>query len=265
MDYQNGKIYRIVCNKTGLQYVGSTTQPLCKRLSYHKKDYKKWLNKQKAFVTSYKIIENSDYDIVLIENYKCDTKEELHKRERYYIETLECVNKNIPTRTKKEYREANKEQITEKYKIFYEENKEKICNQKLKYYTENKEKLNKQNREYRAANRDTVIEKRRAYNDANKEKIQKQRKEYIEANKEALKNYRKEYREANKAKISSSQKLYNEVNKDKIKEKRKEYREANKDKFKLKTTCECGRIYLYCSKARHLRSEKHIKFIEEKK
>ena len=82
MDYQNGKIYRIVCNKTGLQYVGSTTQPLCKRLSYHRRGYTHWSKTKTNYTWSYKVLENSDYDIVLIENYKCDTKEELYKRER---------------------------------------------------------------------------------------------------------------------------------------------------------------------------------------
>eukprot|EP00952_Eustigmatos_sp_NYUAD-ZCMA_P009908 40808-Eustigmatos_ZCMA.PRE.1 len=59
------------------------------------------------YVTSYKVIESGDYDIVLIEDFPCDNKEQLHARERHYIETLECVNKVIPNRTSAEYYQAN--------------------------------------------------------------------------------------------------------------------------------------------------------------
>ena len=62
-------------------------------------------------MTSLQIFDNNNYDIILIENYPCERKDELHARERYYIESLKCVNKVIPTRTDREYVEANKEKI----------------------------------------------------------------------------------------------------------------------------------------------------------
>ena len=43
VNYANGKIYRIVCNTTGKQYIGSTTRPLSERLNGHKKDLDKYL------------------------------------------------------------------------------------------------------------------------------------------------------------------------------------------------------------------------------
>ena len=61
-------------------------------------------------------------------------------------------------------------------------------------------------------------------------------------------------------------KIYRDNNKDKKKEMGKKYRELNKDKYKLKksvkTTCECGSIFCNDGKARHIRSEKHIKFMK---
>ena len=39
-DYQNGKIYCLRSHKTDLVYVGSTCQPLYKRLNEHKNYYK---------------------------------------------------------------------------------------------------------------------------------------------------------------------------------------------------------------------------------
>ena len=38
-NYSNGKIYRLLCNVTGDNYYGSTTQPLYKRKHGHIKDY----------------------------------------------------------------------------------------------------------------------------------------------------------------------------------------------------------------------------------
>ena len=62
VNYENGKIYKLVCNKTGLVYVGSTCQRLlCKRLSGHVADYKRWGKGKFRYVTSFNIIENDDY------------------------------------------------------------------------------------------------------------------------------------------------------------------------------------------------------------
>ena len=62
-------------------------------------------------MTSYQIFEQDDIDnvkIILIEELSCNNKTELQRQERHYIESRECVNKNRPTRTDKEYREDNK-------------------------------------------------------------------------------------------------------------------------------------------------------------
>lgn len=92
-DYKNGRIYKIVCNITGMKYIGSTCQPLYKRLAGHVSAYKAGNNQG---LTSINIISNGNYKIVLIENYPCNSKEELIRRERYHIEALECVNHNKP-------------------------------------------------------------------------------------------------------------------------------------------------------------------------
>ena len=134
MGYENGRIYRIVCNASGKQYIGSTTQPLSKRLSKHKADFMKWKNGKHRYMKSFDIVENGDYEIVLIEDYPCKSKNELERRERYYIETMECVNRNRPAQTREERLEHMKQ--------YYEENKDKINEQMKQYYRENKEKIN---------------------------------------------------------------------------------------------------------------------------
>jgi hypothetical protein len=77
-------------------------------------------------MTSFDIIKNNNYDIVLIEKCPCNDKEELHKKERFYIENMDCINKIIPTRTSKEYRENNRDMILVKKKEYRKQNAEKI-------------------------------------------------------------------------------------------------------------------------------------------
>ena len=126
-NYKQAKIYKIVCNKTGLVYVGATCKPLlCQRLAKHVSDHKQHLNGKCGYTTSFKIIENDDYFIELIEQKECNSKDELNKLEGKFIREIECVNKVIPDRTLKEYRQANKDKIKE----YYQNNKEKI-NQKF--------------------------------------------------------------------------------------------------------------------------------------
>ena len=133
--YKNAKIYKIVDNTNGNIYIGSTCKKLCQRIAQHRANYKQYLNGKFSYITSFKILENGDYDIILIEEVKdCENKEQLRARERYYIENLECVNKRIEGRTRKEYYEANKDQFHEKQKEYRTENRDKINeSKKIKY------------------------------------------------------------------------------------------------------------------------------------
>ena len=129
IDYSKGKIYKIVCNTTGLIYIGSTVQDyLCNRLAGHKQKYKRYLKGKNHFVTSFDIIKNDNYKIILIENYPCNSKEELHREERKYIETIKCVNKYIPSRTKTEYRKT--ESFKNNYLEWRKKNKDNIIEKK---------------------------------------------------------------------------------------------------------------------------------------
>jgi hypothetical protein len=120
LQYMNhGKIYKIVCNVTGLVYYGSTTLSLNRRLSIHKSDYKQYLNGNTNYKTSFKILETGDYNIHLVEDYKCLNKKQLESIERVYIEGYPCINKNVAGRTRKEinkaYREKNKHKLNEMF------------------------------------------------------------------------------------------------------------------------------------------------------
>ncbi len=129
MNYSQGKIYKIVDNTTDNIYIGSTCQKyIRKRLSEHVSTYKGYLKGKRRYTSSAEIIKNGNYDIILIEDYPCMRKDQLHKRERYHIENNKCVNKVIPGRTHKEsnknWRDNNKEYVKESNKNWRDNNKE---------------------------------------------------------------------------------------------------------------------------------------------
>jgi hypothetical protein len=171
VNYQNGKIYKIECNETGQVYYGSTTRKLCERVADHRSECRMWLKGKVDKCQSFDIIERGNYSYSLVEDCSCERKEQLHARERFYIKNNECVNKRIPGRTMKEWREENKDVLTEKKKEYYNENKEKINEKKKEYYNENKEKINEKKKEYYNENKEKLAEKKKEYREANKEKI----------------------------------------------------------------------------------------------
>lgn len=154
MDYQNGKIYKIVDLATNETYYGSTTQSLAKRLGAHKEKYNAHINdRSKKYYTSFEIIKNNNYNIYLCENHPCTSREELRRKEGEYILNNECVNKRVAGRTckenylakheyyldkAKEYREANGDIINEKQRQNYSENKEQYANKAKNYRQQNK-------------------------------------------------------------------------------------------------------------------------------
>ena len=55
VNYEHGKIYKKVCNETGLIYIGSTAQKfLSTRLGGHEANYKQYLNGNFNYITSSK-------------------------------------------------------------------------------------------------------------------------------------------------------------------------------------------------------------------
>ena len=117
MDYNNGKIYQILNNINDEVYVGSTVQPLSKRFYCHKNRSDYSTNKLSELMRT--IGKNNCY-IELIENYPCNTKEELFAREGHYIRERATLNQQIAGRTRKERREVNAEHIKERQRIYDE-------------------------------------------------------------------------------------------------------------------------------------------------
>jgi glucosamine 6-phosphate synthetase-like amidotransferase/phosphosugar isomerase protein len=91
------------------------------------------------------IRQNGNWEMFImieIEKYPCNDRREAEKRENEIMKELKAnMNTNKSSRTKKEYREDNKETIKKKKREYYEDNKEKIQELRKEYYEKNKEKI----------------------------------------------------------------------------------------------------------------------------
>jgi len=126
------KIYFIV-DINGLVYVGSTILELNQRFSKHKSDKKRNINNCSSRIL--------DFDNSIIECIEECTEDNRKEREKYWINNIDCVNKNKLNFDMKEYDiKRNKTEKRKQYNKQYDK----------EYYQKNKEKRNQQQKEYRA-------------------------------------------------------------------------------------------------------------------
>lgn len=134
MDYSQGKIYKITADD--MTYYGSTIMTLQQRFNHHK--YNNGIN----ICTSKSIIDTGKAIIELVENFSCQSKNELHIRERYWIENNECVNKVLPIQTQeerkeyeKQYRDEHRDKNLKYFNEYYKNNHdEQLTKSKQNYY-----------------------------------------------------------------------------------------------------------------------------------
>lgn len=127
VNYNNGKIYKIISNQTDKIYIGSTTKfYLSSRFATHTCHYNSWKNDKKIFLSAFHILKYKDAKIILIENYPCNNKNELNAREQYWIEQ----NNNICINKRKAFTGLNKQEYK---KLWYENNHDAVLeNDKLR-------------------------------------------------------------------------------------------------------------------------------------
>jgi hypothetical protein len=138
-NYNKGKIYKLepICEyDEGDIYIGSTTKEyLCQRMTAHKYDYKKYKQGSKSKVMSFDIFDKygpENVKITLIELVNANSKDELTKRERFYIESTDCVNKCVPGMTSKEYYLIHKDKLIKYRNEYNDANRVKIKEQNKK-------------------------------------------------------------------------------------------------------------------------------------
>ena len=180
INYEKAVIYKLCCKDVNITniYIGSTT-------SFRQR---KWQHKSRCSRENgkdydvYVCIKNNggweNWDMVEIEKVKCDDANELHSRERHYIETLKAdLNKRNPMRTDEEH--------IAQQRIYIKE-----------YRDTNKEKEKLRGKQYRDTNKNIILNYQNEYREINKDKIKQYLKTYRENNKEKKKEYNKQYNEA---------------------------------------------------------------------
>lgn len=129
VNYSNAKIYKLWSPQTDIVYIGSTVDLLCKRFANHKCT--------KKCMSRILFEKYTDVRIELIEEYPCDNREQLNKREGEIIRATQyCINRNVAGRTIQEYYQQNKEYYSEYNKEYREKNKESIREWDREYHKE---------------------------------------------------------------------------------------------------------------------------------
>ena len=205
IDYSKNVIYKIVCNDLNIteSYVGHTTD-FTKRKSGHKYNCNNE-NCKEYYFNVYQFIRNNggwdNWCMIEIEKYACGDNNEACSRERYWLEMLKAtLNKNIPSRTHKEYYEDNKEEIKIKQKDYNLKHEDKVKQNHKDYYSKNIIIFKNNSSVYYDNNKEHITEKVKCYELKNKDKIKEYKKEYAFDNKDKIKEYKKEYYLKQKAK-----------------------------------------------------------------
>ena len=128
--YQDGKIYAVRNDITDDIYIGSTTMALSKRMVKHR-CHAKTQPDVSLFYTFMNETGIEHFYIELVENFPCNSVEELRKREGEITREIGTLNKRIEQRDMKEY-----------FRQYYQDNIERCRENKRKWKALNREKIN---------------------------------------------------------------------------------------------------------------------------
>jgi hypothetical protein len=168
IDYSNTIIYKLGCKDPSITdiYIGHTTN-FTNRKQCHKQSCNTENTRKHNYYVYQFIRENggwNNWEMIQIERINCVDDIEARTHERRHLELLGAtLNKVLPTRTKKEYVENNKESIQKLKQDWYIKNKEITLSRAKTRYTQNLEYIKEYNKTYHS-------------NEANKERVKQQRK-----------------------------------------------------------------------------------------
>ena len=153
--------YKIFCKDENIKdlYVGKTTD--LRNRWYSHKDSCNNENNNRYNLKLYQFIrengEWNNWNIIEIDKGEYDDKDSAI-RERYWIEELNAnLNTQIPSRTRKEWREEHRNEQINYLKIYYQENKEKFI--EYRNQEEFKEKKRNCDKKYRDKNKEELYKK----------------------------------------------------------------------------------------------------------
>ena len=127
-----GYIYMISSNNKN--YIGSTVKLVKYRFSFHKSAYKRYKRGVGDYCSVFDVFDEGETTLTILKTYQCNNELELRKYENQCVLLLDCVNKNMPSRTLKQYYIDNK--IS--FKLRYQMNKIRLIQYQKEYYNKKK-------------------------------------------------------------------------------------------------------------------------------
>lgn len=150
INYANTYFYKLVCKDAKIIdfYIGHTTN-----FNRRKSEHKSQCIRPEARcynMSVYQFIRENggweNFDMIIIEDRKCDDTVEARKIERQYIEELKpLLNKSTPGR-----------EVKEQVAAYYIKNKKEILTRKQQYYLDNKEHIKQVYTVFRENNKEHV-------------------------------------------------------------------------------------------------------------
>ena len=176
--YQNGKIYKLWSLETDEIYVGSTCCPLHKRMFKHRQSFRFGTRSHYKLYREMERLGETSFRIELIEDYPCDSRDELLKREGYWIRELKAtLNMVMAGRSKKEYYLEHIDEVKEYKRNWQEENKDRLKQKHSEYYQKHKQEILARVKEYTESHYEDRKQYTKQYREGNKEKIQAHKSE----------------------------------------------------------------------------------------
>jgi len=273
MSYDNGKIYRIRCLKTGRFYIGSTIKTLDARSYGHVEHFNFYKKGYGSYISSFKIIEYGNWVIELVENFPCENERDLQLREGYWQRRFQddkkLVNMKFIGQTKNEGKRRRRQKQRRENNFFMD-----VClfNEMNRLFQTEEDRVQKQ--------LDHHQQKRQYYLDTYEPEYHTVLNNLFKtadglAEEEAIRKEKKrqsdnEYRQRNLEKIKAKDNEYrqNEEVKERARERAKQWAQENKERQKAwqkeKIECECGSVVTRSGLSLHRKMKKHIEFIEKK-
>ena len=258
-DYKNGKVYKILNNITDDVYVGSTCQPLSKRMAWHRNGA---TNEKKQHYKLYQLMNelgSEHFYIELIHLFPCSCKDELHSEEGQWIRKIGTLNKFVAGRSKKEWNEDNDEHRKQYHKQYHQDHKEEHNARSKQYREEHPQEIKEYKKQHYEENKDEILATQKEKYEENKEVILERNKKWRDEHQEEQKEYHKNYRESNKEKVAETKKKCYENKKEEYLQKKRDYYQNKKEKH----LCQCGSMVSEFEKSRHLKSQKHQAYLKQ--
>ena len=239
VNYNEGKIYKLLNTENDEVYIGSTTLPLHKRLYYHRKNSR--LGHSSRVYNHMRELGVDKFYIELIEDFPCTNNSMLEAREGVFIREIGTLNMRIEGRSRQEWAQDNAQRIKEQRAKHHIENKQRLNEISAKYQKDHKEEISKQRAEFRRKNKDKLKEANAKYRAENAQKIKEQKAKYQIENKQRLNEISAKYYKEHKEELNKKHRAYASV----------------------KIMCECGCEIRRDSLTKHKKTQKHKHLMEE--